>query len=180
MSTASSMRVAALHVWPADAATPIACDELPLTWLGAEVDRHAGLTMNSDTRTANVYARGTEIRNHRQLSLVSVEELAEVAAALGIRELAPGVIADNVCLTGAPDLTDLPRMTRLEFSSGAVIMTGGVNTPCTIAGAMVTDRYGTQAHSFPKAAWGRRGITGWVDRPGLIRVDDVVTVHPPG
>ena len=176
----ATVRVAALHVWPADANVPLPRDVLDLTWRGAEDDRHAGLTMRSDTRSAHVYAKGTEIRNHRQLSLVSIEELALIAEKLGIDAIEPGLIADNIALAGAPDLTSLPRMTRLEFASGAVIMTGGVNNPCTIAGRMVARAHGIPPEKFPKAAWDRRGITGWVDRPGRIAVGDTVAVHPPG
>lgn len=175
------MRVEALHVWPVGAQVPEPREALDLTWLGAEDDRHAGLTMLSDSRTTHVYERGIEIRNHRQLSLVSVEELALIAEQLGLdAPLEPGLIADNIALSGAPTLTALPRMTRLEFASGAVIITGGVNTPCTIAGAMVGQVHGTAPEKFPKAAWDRRGITGWVDRPGRIAVGDAVTAHPPG
>jgi MOSC domain-containing protein YiiM len=175
------MRVEALHVWPADATVPVARDLLDLTWLGAEEDRHAGLTMLSDSRTSKVYDRGVEIRNHRQLSLVSVEELALIAERLGLfHPLEAGLIADNIALSGAPDLTALPRMTRLEFSSGAVVITGGVNMPCTLAGAMVSARHGTAPGKFPKAAMDLRGITGWVDRPGRIAVGDTVRAHSPG
>ncbi|MFI0433442.1 MAG: MOSC domain-containing protein [Candidatus Nanopelagicales bacterium] len=173
--------VVALHVWPGDAPGPVARQRLDLTFDGAPEDRHAGQTMVSDTRTLKVYPRGTLIRNHRQLSLVSTEELALIAERLGIDHIAPGVIADNLCLTGLEDLTALPRLTRLEFSSGAVLMAGGVNTPCTLAGRMVEQSYGTPPAKFPKAAWGRRGITAWVDRPGAVEVGDNVTVHlPPG
>lgn len=178
---ASQMRVEALHVWPAGADVPLPREALDLTWLGAEEDRHAGLTMLSDSRTTNIYPRGTEIRNHRQLSLVCLAELALIGQRLGLAEpLAPGLIADNIALSGVAELTALPRLTRLEFASGAVIITGGVNNPCTIAGAMVAAVHGTAKEKFPKAAWGRRGITGWVDRPGRIAVGDAVTAHPPG
>lgn len=178
---APTMLVEALHVWPADAEVPEPREVLELTWLGAEEDRHAGLTMMSDSRTTYVYDKGIEIRNHRQLSLMSVEELALIAERLGLDgPLAPGLIADNITLSGAPELTALPRMTRLEFASGAVVITGGVNNPCTIAGAMVGRAHGTAKEKFPKAAWDHRGITGWVDRPGRITVGDAVTAHLPG
>jgi hypothetical protein len=41
---------------------------------------------------------------------------------------------------------------------------------------MVQARYGTQAHKFPKAAIHLRGITGWVERPGVIRIGDLIEV----
>lgn len=171
--------VAATHVWRAGIDVPEAVDELILDWGGAVGDRHHGLTMSSDTRQKEVFSRGTEIRNHRQLSIVDLSELARIAAGLGIDELAPGTIADNICTEGIDDLTALPPLSRLVFASGAVLMTGGFNTPCTIAGRMVAERYGSAPERFPKAAWDLRGITGWVERPGPIRVGDAVHVVPP-
>lgn len=171
--------VAATHVWPTGADVPTPVEELHLDWGGAVGDRHHGLTMSSDTRQKEVFSRGTEIRNHRQLSIVDLDELARIAAALGIDEIAPGTIADNICTEGIDDLTALPPLSRLVFASGAVLMTGGFNTPCTIAGRMVQNRYGSAAERFPKAAWDLRGITGWVECPGTIRAGDEVRVVQP-
>jgi hypothetical protein len=170
--------VAALHVWPQGAEIPEAIEELHLDWGGAIGDRHHGLTMSSDTRQKEVFARGTEIRNHRQLSVVDTSELAAIAENLGIEALAPGTIADNICTEGLSGLTALPPLSRLVFPSGAVLMTGGFNTPCTIAGRMVATRYGSSPERFPKAAWDLRGITAWVERPGPIRTGDAVRVVP--
>lgn len=170
-------RVIATHLWPADSAVPLACDELVLDWGGPVGDRHHGLTMSSDTRQSEVYPRGTTIRNHRQVSIVDLSELAVIAMNLGLERLDPGVIADNVCTTGIADLTSLPPMTRLVFASGAVLMLGGENLPCVIAGGLVHDRYGTRAESFPKAAMGLRGVTGWVEHPGVVRPGDQITVR---
>lgn len=171
--------VAALHVWPADSTTPISVDELELTFAGAVGDRHFGETMQSDTRTAKVYQRGTTIRNHRQVSIVDTDELATIAAAMGIPRIEPGVVADNICTSGIPALTSLPPMTRMEFGSGAVIVLGGENYPCVIAGGLMHDHYGTRPEAFPKAAMGLRGVTGWVERPGAIRPGDAITLHAP-
>jgi MOSC domain-containing protein YiiM len=176
----SAITVVALHVWPEGVEEPIRESAVEVDFAGLPGDRHYGSTMLSDSRTSRIHPKGVEIRNHRQLSLVGMTELAEVAANLGISELAPGVIADNIALAGVDNLTALPRLTRLEFESGAVLMTGGENTPCVIAGRMVAARYGTRPASFPKAAIRLRGITAWVDRPGRISVGDAVRTHPPG
>ena len=172
-------RVIGLHVWPAGVETPIPVDELVLDWGGPIGDRHHGETMLSDTRQKAVFERGTLIRNHRQLSLVDTAELAVIAEALGVPGLAPGVIADNICTEGIPDLTALPRMTRLVFEGGAVVMTGGENFPCVIAGGLVQAQHGTTPSAFPKAAMGRRGITGWVERPGTICPGEGISVRLP-
>jgi len=171
--------VVAVHVWPADSPTPIPVDQLELTFAGVAGDRHFGETMASDTRQSKVYARGMTIRNHRQASIVDTCELETIASRMGIPRLEPGVIADNICTFGIPDLTSLPRMTRMGFSSGAVVILGGENFPCVIAGGLVHDAYGTRAESFPKAAMGLRGVTGWVDHPGVVRPGDSITLHPP-
>lgn len=169
--------VVGCHVWPADADVPVAVDPLVLDWGGPVGDRHHGLTMRSDVRQKPHYERGTEIRNHRQVSIVEASELDEVAADLGVASLGPGLIADNIYLSGALGLTLLPRMTRLVFSSGAVLMLGGENDPCTIAGAMVEAVHGTPATRFPKAAIHKRGVTGWVEHPGEIRPGDTVEIR---
>lgn len=172
-------RVVGLHVWPSDADVPHAVGELALDWGGPVGDRHHGETMLSDTRQRPVFERGTRIRNHRQVSIVDAGELARIASAMGIPSIEAGLIADNICTEGIDDLTALPRMTRLVFDSGAVIMTGGENLPCTIAGALVEAVHGTRPEAFPKAAMGLRGITGWVEHPGTIRPGEGLTVIRP-
>jgi hypothetical protein len=174
-----SARVVATHVWPSDIDEPVSVDVLELDWGGPVGDRHHGERMASDTRQSTVFTRGTSIRNHRQVSIVDTGELAQIATAMGIPRIDPGVIADNICTEGIDALTALPRMTRLVFASGAVIMLGGPNAPCTIAGGMLERVYGSRPESFPKAAWGLRGVTGWIEHPGTVRPGDAVTVHEP-
>ena len=171
--------VVATHVWPQGAQTPSPCDVLELDFGGPIGDRHHGLTMKSDTRQKEFFARGTEIRNHRQISIVDLAELATIAQAMGIATIAPGLIADNICTEGIDGLTQLPRMTRLIFDGGAVIMLGGENFPCTIAGAMIGSVHGTAPEKFPKAAMGLRGVTGWVEHPGVVRPGMAIDVRIP-
>ena len=174
-----SARVIATHVWPKDATDPISVDVLELDWGGPVDDRHHGELMASDTRQSRVFTKGTTIRNHRQVSIVDAGELSQIADALGIPRIDPGVIADNICTEGIDALTSLPRMTRMVFPSGAVIMLGGPNAPCTIAGAMVERSYGSRPEAFPKAAIGLRGVTGWIEHPGTVRPGDAITLLPP-
>ncbi len=171
-----SATIVSLHVWSPDLEIPTPVNSINLEFAGIPGDRHYGNTMLSGARERHACERGTEINNYRQISIVDTAELAKIATNLGIHELEPGTIADNICTEGLPDLTALPLMTRLVFPSGASIMTGGVNSPCTIAGAMVGAKYGTPAHYFPKAAINLRGITGWVERPGVISAGDSITV----
>lgn len=168
-----------MHVWPADHASPVEVEALVCDWGGPIGDRHYGLTMRSDVRQKSVFPRGTEIRNHRQLSIVDVSELTDIAASMGIERIAPGVIADNIATTGIPSLTSMPPLTRLVFDGGVVIMTGGENLPCTVAGRLVSERYGTRPESFPSAALGLRGITGWIEHPGTIRPGEAIRVVIP-
>jgi len=150
--------------------------EAQVTFAGFEGDRHAGLTMVSDGRTP-FYPRRTQIRNLRQVSIVSEEELAEVAAAMALPELKPEWIGANLLVRGIPDLTALPPMTRLFFSSGVVLMAGGENKPCTMAGSMVQKMVPEKpglSQLFCTAALHRRGITAWVERPGTLCEGDEI------
>src|SRR5690606_1750654 len=70
--------------------------QVNVTFEGIAGDRHAGLTMRAGGRHL-VYPRGTEIRNTRQISIVSAEELAETAQAMGVPELQPDGTARTCC-----------------------------------------------------------------------------------
>lgn len=169
--------VLATHIWPSTSELPIPVEFLDLDFSGAIGDRHYGATMAAGVREQKLFAKGTEITNLRQISIVDRGELDRVAATLGVAAIDPGVIADNIYTEGIDDLTSLPPMTRLEFSGGAMLLLGGENFPCTIAGAMVHQAHGARAESFPKAAMGLRGVTAWVERPAPIRPGNHITVH---
>ena len=103
-----SAAVTSLHVWSADSQVPTRVDQITLDFAGILGDRHYGRTMFAAAREAHAFARGTKINNYRQISIVDTAELAKIAANLGINELEPGTIADNICTEGLPDLTALP------------------------------------------------------------------------
>lgn len=153
-------------------------ERLTLTWGGIEGDRHFGLTMRSGVRQKHV-PKGTELRNARQLSVVSEEELAEVAAAGGVPRLDFGWLGANLCTRGVPALTALPPSTRLVFPSGAVIAVDLDNRPCSGPGKVAAARLGAGsgfAERFVAAATGRRGLVGWVERPGALALGDAFSV----
>jgi MOSC domain-containing protein YiiM len=164
---------------PADFRThPV--DQLDLTLAGIAGDRHAGATRLSDARTA-WHPRGTPIANTRQLSFVSVEECAEVAALLGIAEVDPQLLGANLVLEGFPELSFLPPATRLQFPSGATIFVTEQNAPCVHPARKLAEAHGEPrlAALFPKAAMGRRGLVGLVERAGPVHTGDVVSVIAP-
>ena len=172
-------RVAGVYVGSPDAADSSPVEVLALDFGGVVGDRHHGLTMRSTVRETRVHPKGTEIRNNRQLSLVDEAELAAIAQAMGVDRVDGAWVGANVTTAGLPRLTHLPELTRLVFSGGAVIALNGENLPCTTAGAEVGRRAGTRPSDFPKAALGRRGVTGWVERPAAIRPGETITVLVP-
>lgn len=154
-------------------------DVLALSYAGIAGDRHEGLVRPSGPREP-WYPRGTPMRNERQVSIVGVEELAEIAATLSIDHLDPAWIGANLCLSGIPHLTQLPPRTLLLFPSGATLRTDGDNAPCRKSGAAITahipDRPDLQ-FAFVKAAKDKRGLVAWVEREGIIRAGDEVKVR---
>ena len=129
-------------------------------------------------------AQGTELRNDRQWSGVSIEELAEISRKLDLSQsLAPETLGANLCIEGIPGFSLLPKGTRLKFPSGAVLVIEEYNPPCTDMGAQVAAKYTTNSglpldkKQFLKPASGRRGVVGVVDVPGMINSGDEVLVE---
>lgn len=146
-----------------------AVPELPLVFGGIEGDRHFGLTRKAGVREKH-QPRGTEIVNSRQLSLVSVEELAEVAAALGATHLEWQKLGANLVLEGVPRLTRLRGSSRLVFPSGATVVVDSENWPCSGPARQL------HQPGFVKAAVHKRGLVGWVERAGVVRVGDGINI----
>jgi MOSC domain-containing protein YiiM len=156
-----------------------AVERLELTYAGLEGDRHAGLTSPAGPRQDYLDPE-VVVRNSRQLSLLSLEELAATAAALGLARLEPTWLGANVVLSGAAALTATGPSTRLLFPSGAVLVVDGDNAPCTKSGAAVARALGDPSLTFRyvKAAHRRRGLVAWVEREGPICLGDEVTAFP--
>ena len=151
---------------------------LTLAFEGIPADRHFGWLRAADARTPH-YRRGEPIRNVRQLSIVSVEELAEIAAHLDLPGVKPEWLGANLVLEGIPALSFLPRGTRIAFPSGAALAAEGYNPPCTGPGKAVHQAAGPSPQAFVKAASRRRGIVASVEKAGLVRAGDAVKVFVP-
>lgn len=147
---------------------------------GLEGDKHAGFTAKADSRTP-WYPRGTEMRNNRQVSLVSVEELAEVAAALGVPEVRAEWLGANLLIEDLPGLTQLPPNTRLLCEGGAALIVTAENMPCKGPARVIAERTGvvSAAALFPKLAIHKRGLVACVDRPGIICAGESMRVIEP-
>ena len=154
-------------------------DVLALTYEGIPGDRHSGLYRESGPREP-WYPRGTPMRNERQLSILSAEENAEVAATMGIPELKPEWIGGNLLLSGVPHLSALPPRSILWFPSGAAVRIDGDNGPCKKSGASIASNIPGRPDielGFVKAAKHKRGVLGWVEREGEVRAGDVVRIR---
>ena len=171
-------RVLGVYRAPPDDFVTTTTETLTLTYEGIPGDSHAGLYRKSGAREP-WYPRGTPMRNERQLSILSAEELAEVATILAIAELKPEWIGGNLLISGVGDLSLLPPRSILMFPSGAAIRIDGDNGPCRISGRSIAAHAGRAdlEFAFVKAAKYKRGLVGWVEREGEVRAGDTVTVR---
>lgn len=158
-------------------------DELALTYEGIDGDFHAGITRKSGGREP-WYARGTEMRNERQVTILSRPELAEAAAEMGLEAIEPEWIGANITLSGIPMLSMLPASTLLFFEGGATLKVDFQNGPCKISGASIARHVGRpddagMALAFVPAAKRRRGVLAWVEKPGTVKTGENVRVQLP-
>ena len=154
-------------------------DEMALSFAGPVGEDHGGLTRPSCSRVISQYPRGTEIKNTRQLSVVSAEELAQIAEAMGVDTLDPWLVGATMVLSGIPDFSHLPPSSRLQIANGATLTVDMQNRPCHLPAAEIDVPHPGKGRTFKAAAQGLRGVTAWVEREGTARVGDIVTVHVP-
>jgi hypothetical protein len=156
-------------------------ERLDLDLEGITGDRHAGFVRPADSRVP-WYRRGEPIHNERQLSIVSVEELAAVSERLQLPDIRAEWLGANVVVEGIPHLSLVPRGTRLFCASGAVLAVTDQNAPCRLAGASLAKAVGAGtdlALRFVDAAKRARGVVAYVDRAGAVVAGDTVDVRIP-
>lgn len=103
---------------------------MTLGFAGMEGEFHAGLTRPSCSRVLKQYKRNTEIRNVRQVSVVSAEELAAIAAKLGLEAIDPAWMGASVVIAGIPDFSHVPPSSRVQAEGGCTLTVDMMNLPC--------------------------------------------------
>lgn len=152
---------------------------LRLDFAGAEGEAHSGLTRPACSRVAAQHPRGTPIRNTRQLSIVAREELGAIAAAIGLASLDPALLGASVLIEGIPDFTLVPPSSRLQGPDGVTLVIDMENRPCNLPARAIEDRHPGAGARFKAAARHRRGVTAWVERPGVLALGDELRLHIP-
>jgi hypothetical protein len=144
-------------------------------------DRHR--SYSRETWSGDKQPKGTLRRNERQWSAVSVEELVNIQENMDLKEaLSAASLGANLCLTGLPELSRLPKGTLLKFPSGAELIVEEYNPPCHEMGQKLAARHETNSGkplsttAFSKAAKLSRGVVGVIEVAGAIQAGDDVSV----
>jgi hypothetical protein len=154
-------------------------ESLRLSFAGPEGEAHGGLTRASCSRVVAQHPRGTEIRNVRQLSILSAEELAEIAVEMGLDALDPAWLGATLVVEGLPDFSHLPPSSRLQAPGGATLVVDMENRPCHLPAAAIDAAAPGRGRAFKAAAQGRRGVTAWVEREGEVRTGETLRLSVP-
>lgn len=154
-------------------------NRLDLDMGGARGEHHYGETRASCVRVTMLYAKGTEIRNVRQLSILAQEDLDAMAAEMGLEALDPAWLGASVVVRGIPDFSHVPPSSRLQGPSGVTLTVDMENLPCIWPGREIERDHPGFGKTFKPAATGRRGVTAWVERPGPLSIGDSLRLFVP-
>lgn len=154
-------------------------DAMDLGFAGHEADTHAGRTRPSCSRVTSQHAKGTEIANVRQLSVLSVEEVAATAQKMGLDQIAPELLGASILLEGIPDFTHIPPSSRLQAENGTTLIVDMENRPCQFPAREIEAEHSGFGKAYKSAATNQRGVTVWVERPGRLEINDILHLHIP-
>lgn len=157
-----------------------ATQQMPLTFAGYAPEFHAGLTRPSCSRVKQQYPRDTEIKNSRQLSVVSQEELDLIAADMGISALEPHLIGASLVIKGIPDWSHVPPSARLiAEENGPGLLVDMENRPCHLPVPFIDAENPGLGKLFKASAKGRRGVTASVEKEGTLEIGTRMRLHIP-
>lgn len=142
-------------------------------------EAHGGATRAACVRVKTQYPQGTEIRNVRQLSILSAEEMTDIAATMGLDHIDPAWLGASMIIEGIPDFSHVPPSSRLMAPSGAGITIDMENRPCVLPGREIEKDAKGFGSKFKGAAKNRRGVTAWMEFGGHLAIGDELVLHVP-
>ncbi|MFX0544992.1 MOSC domain-containing protein [Roseovarius sp. S1116L3] len=154
-------------------------DAVELSYAGVVGEMHSGLTRPSCVRVKEQFAQGTEIANTRQLSIVSAEELVEIAARMELDVIDPAWLGASMVVEGIPNFSHVPPSARLQGPNGASLVIDMQNRPCLYPAREIDKDHPGRGPKFKTAAKGRRGVTAWVEREGRMAVGESLRLFVP-
>jgi len=154
-------------------------DSVEVSYAGFAGDSHTGLTRHSCVRVAGQYPKGTQIRNVRQISALSAEELSQIQKSMELDHLQPEWIGANLVISGIPEFSKVPPSARLIATNGTSLVIDMENAPCKFPGEIIDQHKPGKGAKFPAAALGKRGVTAWVEREGSLALGDTLRLHIP-
>lgn len=160
--------------------------ELTLDRNGVIGDRFYGPTRYSNSRH-------TVVPNERMWSAVTIEDVTFALAHWNkllrdkqlparLTELDPAWFGPNICFSGMIAFSLVPPGTKFVFSGGPILIVAEENQPCMNAAQFIADQYADQdvkPELFVKAALLHRGLVGYVEKGGIMRVGDTASVVYP-
>ena len=154
-------------------------DRLTATFVGIDREAHSGVTRPSCSRVVSQHPRGTTIRNVRQLSVLSAEELATIAMRMGVKAVDPSWLGAQMVVCGIPDFSHVPPSSRLQTADGTTLTVDMQNRPCHLPARVIDEDVPGAGARFKRAAHGLRGVMAWVEREGDLRVGEALRLHVP-
>ncbi|MEL7117132.1 MAG: sulfurase, partial [Pseudomonadota bacterium] len=126
---------------------------------GIAGEHHSGTTRKACSRVWMLHNKGTEIRNTRQLSILSAEEAAVIAQKIGVDDLDPEWLGASIVVSGIPDWSHVPPGSRIQTEAKTTITIDLENGPCNLPGKEIEADAPGHGKAFKAAAEGRRGVT---------------------
>ena len=157
----------------------VSVSEIEAVFDGLVGDAHGGAFRPSCSRVKAVYSRGTRIRNARQLTILSLEELDRIARIMEVPHVDPAWVGASMVVSGIADLSHVPPSSRLRAASGATLVVDMENRPCHLPAKVIDEDAEGFGRRFKAAAQGLRGVTAWVECPGALRRGDGLELFVP-
>ncbi len=167
---------------------------LALELSGIAGDRHQGMTRLSGPREPWL-PRGLTLRNDRQISAVSAEDMAELALGLDLGTVPPermaALLGANLLVSGLEAFSHILPGSHLaiggswagsgQFDGTAILNVEAYNMPCRGPGRKLAAAFSQPAleFAFMRKAAGLRGLVLSVACPGQIGPGDAVVVIAP-